>query len=98
MTRPPAKIPSFGGGSLGRRQQQQQQRALPRECGTCRFYATGNGHADQTGMGVCRRFPPQGIEHRSGGESEDTTVMLLGAWPHIAAEEICGEWQMKEKR
>lgn len=78
---------------------QQQQREMTRECGTCRFYATGNGHADPQGMGVCRRFPPQGVLVPQPGETgQELEMKLLGAWPHISAEEICGEWQMKEKR
>jgi len=63
-------------------------------CGTCRFYTTDNGD------GVCRRFPPQGIQQLLPAAAPDgmPSVRLVGAWPHIAPEETCGEWQMKEKR
>lgn len=71
----------------------------PAKCGTCRFYATGNGDADAQGMGVCRRNPPQGIPVPvDAAPGHIPTMKLVGAWPHISPEQVCGEWQMQGSR
>jgi len=52
-------------------------------CETCRFFARTNA---VSGMGVCRRFPPQVVSFQSVERCYDR-------WPEVHSRQWCGEYQ-----
>jgi hypothetical protein len=55
---------------------------LIHECGSCAYWKPNNKGVSRTG--ICRRYPPTGSRHPSGGTSSYPVPVIRDDW--------CGEW------
>ena len=71
---------------------------MERNCGNCdysgadRFLTIGGGRHERPESLVCRRYPPTVAAEMPFGDGQ---IRLTSTWPHVTAEDRCGEFTPK---